>query len=78
MTIAILLIAALVLMATMLVLTLGVNDLEKKGSELAAIIKTRYVLRNPAKKPNIPPPPPPPMQGQGGINIPPPRSSGRT
>jgi hypothetical protein len=79
MTIAVLLLAAIVLMITMLVLTLGVNELEKKGAELAEIIRNRYVLRQPARKPGATPPAPP-VQGQGGINIPPPasRSPGRT
>jgi hypothetical protein len=50
MTIALLLIAALVLMATMLVLTVGVNDLEKKSLELADLLRKRYTLKSPAKK----------------------------
>ena len=77
MTIAILLIAALVLMLAMLVLTLGVNELEKKGTELAGIIKSRYVLRQQGKKQNLPPQPPQPLQGQGGIHIPPPANGPR-
>ena len=78
MTVAILLIAALVLMATMLVLTLGVNELEKKGTELAGILKQRYALRQGAKKPgSAPAPAPGPLQGQGGVNIPSPKGPGR-
>lgn len=79
MTIAILLIAALVLMITMLVLTLGVNELEKKGAELADIIRKRYAPRQQARKPGSALPASPP-QGQGGINIPPTsaRTPGRT
>ena len=78
MTIAILLIAALVLMFTMLVLTLGVNELEKKGTELSGLIKARYALRQPAKK-GAASPAAAPAQAQGGINIPPStnRSPGR-
>ena len=78
MTIAILLIAAFVLMVTMLVLTLGVNELEKKGTELSGLIKARYALRQPAKKGSAPAAAAP-IQGQGGIHIPPPtnRSPGR-
>ena len=77
MTIAILLIAAFVLMVTMLVLTLGVNELEKKGTELSGLIKARYAPRQPAKKGSTPAAAP--VQGQGGIHIPPPanRSPGR-
>ena len=79
MTIAILLIAALVLMITMFVLTLGVNELEKKGTELSGIIKARYALRQPSKKAGATPPAAPPTQGLGGSNIPPStnRSPGR-
>lgn len=79
MTIAILLIAALVLMITMLVLTLGVNELEKKGTELSDLIKARYTLRQQAKKSGTAPPAAAPAQGLGGINIPPPtnRAPGR-
>lgn len=50
MTIVILLIAAVVLMATMLFLTIGVNELEKKSLELSGLIKKRYTLRNVPKK----------------------------
>jgi hypothetical protein len=74
MTIAILLIAALVLMITMLVLTLGVNELEKKGTELTGIIKKRYAPRQQAGKPGGAPP----AHGQGGGPPPTPRSPGRT
>jgi hypothetical protein len=79
MTIAILLLAALVLMITMFVLTLGVNELEKKGAELSAIIKARYALKQPAKKGGAAPPAAAPIQGLGGISIPPTtnRSPGR-
>lgn len=45
MTIAILLIAAVVLMATMLFLTVGVNELEKKSLELSALLTKRYTLK---------------------------------
>ena len=72
MTIAILLLAALVLMITMIVLTVGVNELEKKGAELSGIIKARYALKQPAKKPGTASPAAAPMQGLGGMNIPPP------
>jgi hypothetical protein len=44
MAIVFLLIAALVLMATMLFLTIGVNELEKKSLELAGLIRKRYTL----------------------------------
>ena len=66
MTIAILLIAALVLMSTMLVLTLGVNELEKKGTELSGLIKARYTLRQPAKKQGAAAPAVPPIPAPGG------------
>lgn len=50
MTIALLLIAALVLVATMLFLTVGVNELEKKSMELGELVRKRYTLQNQAKK----------------------------
>lgn len=50
MTIALLLLAAVVLMATMLFLTIGVNELEKKTMELSGLIKKRYAIRQGAKK----------------------------
>lgn len=50
MAVALLLIAALVLMATMLFLTIGVNELEKKSLELAGLIRKRYTLRAPKSK----------------------------
>lgn len=50
MTIALLLLAAVVLMATMLFLTLGVNELEKKTLELSGLIRKRYAIRHAAKK----------------------------
>lgn len=72
MTIALLLIGSLVLMATMLVLTVGVNELERKTLELSGLIKRRYVLRNaPKKKPTAGAPAagpgsPPAAPGGGG------------
>lgn len=53
MTIALLLLAAVVLMATMLFLTIGVNELEKKSVELSSLIKKRYTIRHTVKKNNI-------------------------
>ena len=44
MAIVLLLLAALVLTATMLALTLGVNELEKKGSELSDLVRKRYAV----------------------------------
>jgi len=44
--IALLLVAALVLTVAMLALTLGVNELEKKGGELSGALRKRYVVRN--------------------------------
>jgi hypothetical protein len=70
MTIALLLIAALALMAFMLVLTVLVNDLEKKSLELAGLIKKRYTLKSIPKKDRAAEKAVPPAGG--GINIPPP------
>lgn len=49
MALALLLAGALILVAAMLVLTLGVNELEKKGSELAEIVRKRYAVADPRK-----------------------------
>ncbi|HLP43028.1 MAG TPA: hypothetical protein VK465_16090 [Fibrobacteria bacterium] len=50
MTIALLLITALILVATMLFLTVGVNELEKKSLVLGELTRKRYTLRNQVKK----------------------------
>jgi hypothetical protein len=71
MTIALLVIAALVLMATMLVLTLGVNELEKKTLELGVIVKKRYTIKAVPKTKNKGADPAPPTVGAGGITVPP-------
>jgi hypothetical protein len=49
MAVALLLLAALVLVVAMLVLTLGVNELEKKGAELAGLVRKRYAIADPRK-----------------------------
>ena len=45
MAIALLLFAAVVLTAAMLALTLGVNELEKKGAELSGVLRRRYAVK---------------------------------
>jgi hypothetical protein len=49
MTLVLLLLGALVLVAAMLVLTLGVNELERKGAELAETVRKRYAIADPKK-----------------------------
>ena len=65
MTVVLLLIAAVVLMATMLFLTIGVNELEKKSVELSTLIKKRYTIRPTAKKSAANAPASGPAQGKG-------------
>lgn len=67
MAIALLVVAALVLTAAMLALTLGVNELEKKGTELSGALRKRYVVRNlPKGKGPVAAAPAPAAPGTGG------------
>jgi hypothetical protein len=54
MTIVLLLFAAFALMVAMLVLTLGVNELERKSREMGELVRKRYTIANPRKSKSIP------------------------